>query len=140
MPETRDVDAAILAMLAADAELAALMNDGVWFGVAPPGSTRFVRVSQAAHTDEYVFNAPASERVVYAVEAIEQSTTADRALDAAARIYAVLHDVPIVAAGYAWMNTQRHGRIHDPVIDPSDSAKIWQHCGGYYEVMIQPTA
>ena len=77
MADSSNIDAALLAVLAADATLAGLMPDGVWIDVAPPGSKQFVRISLDDERDEAVFVAGrAIEDALFLVEAVELSTVA----------------------------------------------------------------
>jgi hypothetical protein len=70
------VDAALVALLLADTQLQTLMPDGVYFGDAAPGATRFVMVAQLDHDDEYGFeSATFWETFNYMVKAVALSTS-----------------------------------------------------------------
>lgn len=133
-PDSQAVAAALLAVLANDATLAALLPDGVWSDSAKQGATRFAVVSLLDHTDDWVFEGRAIESALYLVKATVQGQSADAANQAAARIDALLEDIPLTAAGYNWMSTNRETYLRVKEVDDVDPAIVWQHRGGHYRV------
>jgi hypothetical protein len=138
MADASDVDAAICARLAADAELSALMPDGVWFDIAAPGSERFVLVSLQTHEDDDVFGERAYERFDYLVKAVQLGSSAVDVKAAALRIDELLHDaVDLVVAGYSTMFCRRIERFRFQEYDAASETR-WNHRGGDYELWLQP--
>lgn len=136
-PDSSAIDAALVALLQADAELARLMPDGVYMDLAPPGVTRYVVVSIVIAEDRASFGARAIEDCMYLVKAVQLTTTSASGIkDAAARIDVLLEDQPIVAAGFAWMTSHREERIRYTELDAVDSTIRWQHRGGRYRVQM----
>ena len=133
------VDTALVARLAGDATLAALLPDGVWVDVAAAGKTRFAIVQHQTHEDVRGFGAPALyETCQYRVTARVLETTGVNANAAARRIHRLLHDQPLAAAGYAPMSTLRVDRIKFQEVDAVDNDIRWQVAGGDYEVFVSP--
>ncbi len=135
MADSSDMDAAVLAVLTGDATLAGLMPDGVYMDVAPKGRTRFVIVSVVIHEDEYRFEGRAYERCLYLVKAVDQSTSGTTIKQAAARIDALLQDMPLTITGYTHMLTRREERIRATEVDETNPDLHWQHRGGRYAVL-----
>lgn len=138
MADPSEVDAAIVAKLAGDATLMALMTDGVHIDIAPSGKTKFVIVSLSTHEDEYVFEGSAFERSQYIVKAVERSLSGTTVKTAAARIHALLQDQPLTITGYTHSLTRRAERIRYTEVDELDADIRWQHRGGRYDVMVSP--
>jgi hypothetical protein len=138
MPDPSNVDAAIIALLAGDATLTALMTDGVYMDVANSGATKFVIVSLSTHEDEYVFEGSAFERSQYIVKAVERSNSGTNVKAAAARIHTLLQDQPLTITGYKHSLTRRAERIRYTEVDEVDNDIRWQHRGGRYDVMVSP--
>lgn len=137
-----DVDAAIVAALKTDTSsggLMTLMTDGVWIDMAPKDSTKFVIVSLSTHEDQYEFAGAAYEKSVYLVKAVDLNISGTRAKAAAARIHALLQDVPLSISGYVHMLTQREERIRYTEVDEENADIRWQHRGGRYQVFVSPT-
>ena len=133
------VDEALIAVLAGDAELAALVPDGVWRDVAPAGSTRAVTVQLQTHEDIEGFRAPLYEEFRYRIVAHVLETTGAPADAAAARIHTLLQDTVLEPiTGYTHMSTLRIEvvRAQDP--DPIDADLRWQLAGGDYEITVSP--
>jgi hypothetical protein len=135
-----DVDAAILAVLRNDQALMALMPDGVYFDVAPPGRTKYVIVSMEFHEDFYTFDGRALERTIYLAKAIERDIDGADVKAAAARIDELLQGQPLTIPGYVHSLTSRTGRARDTERDEVDNSALWQHRGGHYEVLVAPVA
>lgn len=137
------VDAAIVAVLAGDAALTALVPDGVWFTTAPasrPPKTGFVIVQHQTHEDVEGFRAPVYETFQYRVTAWVLSKTPAPANAAAYRIHELLEDTVLAGiTGYTHMSTLRVDRVGPEVqIDPIDNDLRWQFAGGDYEVFVSP--
>ena len=136
------VDAALVAVLAGDATLAALVPDGVFFTTAPaarPVKTGFVIVQHQTHVDTEGFRAPLYESFRYRVTAWVLAPTPTPADAAAYRIHQLLEDTVLAGiAGYTHMSTLRVERVRDLQIDPIDNDLRWQIAGGDYDVFVSP--
>jgi hypothetical protein len=134
------IDAAVVAKLAGDATLMALMPDGVFMDVARSGATKFVIVSLVIAQDGQAMSPSRPyEDVLYLVKAVEQSTTGTNVRAAAARIDVLLHDQPLTITGYAHMGTRRQERVRYTEVDVVNNDTRWQHRGGRYSVWASPT-
>lgn len=136
MPESTAIDSALLAYLRADAQLAALAPDGVYFDLADPGSQRFILVSVAESVDMPMFRRRAWEDLIYLVKAVMLVSANGNIAGAANRIDALLEDRPWSAAGYTWMSGARVSRVRYPEQDEQNPAITWQHWGGRYRVQM----
>jgi hypothetical protein len=145
MRNSSDLDAAVLARLGSDPTLLALCPNGVYFGEAPAGCTRFVIVSVVDANDVPMLQARAIEDTLYMVEARMVSTAGGNINAAAARIDELLEDQKLLAPGspseeipgYAWMMTTREGRLRpDPEVDAIDPTIRWFRRGGHYRLMM----
>ena len=142
LPDVRDIDQAILAVLTNDAILAALMPGGVHWDIAPPGLTAFVVVTAQDFEASYVFGAnPATanggiERLGDLVKAIQRTKAADAPLDAAARIHDLLQRqaIDLSGTGYELMTIQRVRRVRYSEYDQTTAE--WQHIGAVYDVVV----
>jgi len=133
------VDAAVIALLAGDAALMALVPDGVWRVVAPAGATRAITVQLQTHEDIEGFGAPLYEEFRYRIVAHLLTTSVADGDAAAARIHTLLQDTvlaPIV--GYTHMATLRVEVISEQDPDPIDNDLRWQLAGGDYEITVSP--
>jgi hypothetical protein len=126
------IDAALVVRLASDPELLALMPNGVYIDVAAQNATRYVLLSLIASLDIPVFGGRAIEDVHYQVKAVGRSTDHPDMRAAAARIDALLDDVPFLVAGYEWMEFAREERIDHNEPDESTPSILWHHRGGIY--------
>lgn len=133
-PDSGAVDDAILAILNADAPLRALLPDGVYFDVAPPGSTGYAIIAIVAHADVAVFGRRAGEEYRLLV----LSTTLDRSASrpAAERIDGLLEDAAIAIDGFTLDAIHRDDRVRDREVDVTDPALVWHHRGGEYRVVV----
>ena len=132
------VDTALVAVLASDAALMALLPDGVYMNVGPPDRTRFVEVQLQTHEDVEAFRAPLYEVFRYMVKAVVLDTATITSDAAAYRIHELLQDAPLVIDGYTHMSTLRVERVRYPDPDAVDSDLRWQHAGGDYEIHVSP--
>jgi hypothetical protein len=138
-PETGAIDRALLEVLQADAELAALMPGGVWFGLAAKNLTQFVLITLQDGTDDGVFEHRGLESLVYAVQAIGLSRDVSLATmrDAAARIDALLDDTAAPLAtpvDYASIDCAREKPLATSVVDEVNKELHWHHFGAFYRV------
>ena len=134
-PDSSSIDAAIVAALRADATLAGLLPDGVYFDVAPAQAKRFVLVSLIDEHDEATFSKGRTyEDALYLVKGVALSTLAVNMRTVAARIDAVLEDVELVATGFTFMDSCREARVRLTEIDDLDTSIQWHHRGGHYRV------
>lgn len=144
MPDSSAIDNALVTKLGGDATLLALMPNGAYFDVAPPGSTRFVIVSLAnSHDESMMMSARAFEEMTYLIKAVGRQTPSaplpsNAMKDAAARIDALLDDGTLTVPGYALMVMRRVERIRVTEVDETDESILWQHRGGMYEVLVSP--
>jgi hypothetical protein len=142
MPDSSDIDTALVAKLQADSALTALMPDGVFMDeagksfVSGGNSTRFVVVSLVDEIDVDVFGGTAFEDALYLVKAVElkPATGSGNIKAAAARIQVVLHDQVLTVAGYTHMTLHREERKRYTEVDAVDPSIRWWHRGGHYRV------
>lgn len=133
------VDAAVIGLLQADAQLKAWLPDGVYFSAAPQSARRFALVSVTTNDDEYIFQGRQGfEEFLYLIKAVILSTSPSDALQAADRIQALLQNARFPITGYQVVNCQRAGyvRYTEPDVNPD---ALWQHIGGNYAVVVAPT-
>jgi hypothetical protein len=135
--DSSDIDQALIARLGSDAQLLALMPNGVYWDEAPPASTQFVIVSFIEQADAREFSARAFEDALYLVKAVELSTVATKNCKAAAaRIDALLEEQPLTVANYEPMALYREARIRATEVDDIDPTIRWFHRGGHYRVVM----
>ena len=139
MPDSSDIDAAIVTKLQSDATLAALLQSGtsVFVDEAPSGATQFVIVSLVDEVDEPQFGGRAFEDALYLVKAVELSTVAVKNIKAAAaRIDALLEQGSLTVTGYSLALLRREARIRITEVDDVDSSIRWAHRGGHYRIVM----
>ena len=136
MPDSSDIDNALVAKLGGDATLLSYMTNGVYVDEAPPGSTKFVIVSLVDEADEPQFGGRSFENALYLVKAVALSTAAANIKAAAARIDALLEGGTLTAAGYSLMTMTREARVRLTEVDEVDASIRWQHRGGQYRVVM----
>lgn len=129
------IENALIARLGADAALLALMPNGVYYGVAPPGSTRYVTVLIDTSADVAAFGKRAQEDTRYRVHAVGLSSDHPDMRAAAYRIDQLLEDEPIDVDGFVWATLYRVSRIRDADPDPSNPSLTWQYRGGIYRAV-----
>lgn len=140
LPDTSAIANAVIAKLGADATLLALVPNGVHWGEAPAGSTRFVIVSLADAHDIITFRGRTIESALFSVEARMLVSAGGNIQAAAARIDALLEDQPLTVAGYTWMSTLRESPSRPaPEIDAVDTSIRWNRRGGMYRVEMSIT-
>lgn len=138
MPYSGDVDSALVSKVLGDAQLAALMPDGVYWDVSASGKTRVVIVSLLSPSVTYAFDAGAFEEKLYLVKAVELNTSAANVKAAAARIDALLNGGTLALTTYDLMNMELREPIHYAEPDPANKDARWQHYGGVYAVYVSP--
>jgi len=138
LPDSSDIDAAVIVALQNDAQLASYAPNGVYMDEAPPGSTAFVIVSIIDALDVGEFGQRSQEDILYMIEFRERKPTtgAGNAKAAAQRIQAVLEDQPLTIAGYTWMTVHRETRERKTEVDEVDPSIRWNRRGGQYRVQV----
>jgi hypothetical protein len=142
LPDSGEIDNALIDVLNADAELRALAPDGVYFGAAPPGRENFVIVSLVEGLTLAQMG-PATERRAaencqYIVKAVLLNGADGDARKAGARIDALLEDQTIPIDGYTCLSIVRTDRIRDSEPDAVEPSTVWKHRGGYYRITAAP--
>jgi hypothetical protein len=135
---TSDVDAALLAKVASDSQLKALMPDGVWWDVSKTGLTRLVIVKLMDHTATDMFGSCAYEEPLYLVKAVEYSLSAANVVNAARRIDTLLNNQQLLVTGYSLMTMQFDQYVRYQEVDTANPDARWQHCGGMYRISVAP--
>ena len=137
MPDSQEIDNALVTRLGSDATLLALCPNGAYMDEAPPGATRFVIVSLVDESDAQMFGSRAYEDALYHVEAFMLSTVAGANIKAAAaRIDALLEDQPLTVAGYKPMALYRESRVRLTEVDEVDPSIRWFRRGGEYRLLM----
>jgi hypothetical protein len=143
MADSSEIDDALVARLAGDAELQTLLPDGVWFDLAPQGATKFLYLELGDNRDAVAQGRPGHRRVqedcIYTVQACVQEPNAVAAAAAALRIDALLEDQPLALTAYRNTAIFRVSRIRKQASDEADAALRWQYRGGRYQVVVTPT-
>jgi hypothetical protein len=139
-PDSGAISTAVVGALQADATLAGLMPEGVWYGLAAPGLTRFVLVTLQDGVDDHVFGQPrAIEERLYAVKAVglSRDVTIATMKQAAHRIDELLGLATLDVPGFVFMDCDREPpMLEDPVPDPVDVSLVWHHYGAHYRVRV----
>jgi hypothetical protein len=138
LPDSSDIDNALVAKLGSDTTLLANMTHGVYMDEAVEGATRYVIVSVVEATDVYTFGRKEYEDILYLVEPRALAGSGGDVKAAAARIETLLQDQPLTVTGYTWMTTFRHGRPGEPreVRDAANPNVRWQRRGALYRVQM----
>lgn len=137
MPDSGNVDAALIATLLNDSQLMTFATDGVWFDVAKKNATKFVLVSLLHEGDVTMFGGRAFEQHLYLVKAVALASTGADVRSAAARIDALLA-TPFTITGYSIGRLARVERVRYTEVDEDNDAR-WQHRGGHYELWASPS-
>lgn len=139
MASTASVDAAVIATLANDATLTSLAPGGVYREVAPQGiSNPYVIISPMSHQDEYSIGSQAFEELRYLVKGVDLSTSGSTVQTVANRIHVLLQNAVLTITDYKCLLVQREERIAYVEVD-DDSDRRYQHRGGLYFVLVEPT-
>jgi len=137
------VDKVVMDVLAADATLAALCPDGVFWALAAPHQptpTAYVIVALVDHSERPALNGETLyERTIYLVKAVMLTPGGADPGGAALRIHELLHGVELdlSPAGYAAMLSRQLERVRYTELDALNKLR-WQHVGGQYEVWSYP--
>lgn len=137
-PDSNEVNRALLARLTGDATLSGLVGGQIYMNTAAQNLTKFVLVTQRAHSDEPMQNRTGHEIFTFIVQAVFQGQTPGAAVQAAHRIFELLHLQDLTITGYTLMLMKRIEHVNYP--DRDEFSKDWQHRGGVYELWVQPTA
>jgi hypothetical protein len=139
LPDSNEVDEAVLAVLTGDTALRALLPGGVWFDLTgSPNLTRYGLVSQLHHEDMPAVHSEGGwERYLYLVKAVVLATDSSTVKAAAYRIHQLLHDTTYPVDGYVLMLSQRVERVRYAELDEVTDEN-WLHRGGQYEVFVAP--
>jgi hypothetical protein len=128
------VHSALLARLANDAPLTALLPDGVYIDAARQSAQKFVRVSVLDGALEGVFGGRAVYSGLYLVEAVTLGASSDTAVQAASRFDSILEDQPLSASGWNGMSLFKETELVIGEVDAVDPSIRWQRRGGHYRV------
>lgn len=141
MADSGAVDIALIGKLSGDATLTTLAPGGVFREVAPQGASEpYVIVQQTDHQDEYLLRlGQAFERFTYLVKAVHQSSSGTTAQSVADRIHTLLQNGTLSPTNYRLLLLQRDQRIAYVEID-EERDRRYQHRGGLYQVLVEPTA
>lgn len=140
MINVTEVERALIGKLAADATLATLLPDGVYYDVAPIGSTKFaiVSLSTSRGLDE-LNDAETFRALIYVVKAVALGSGSDTVAAADIRIQEIVDRQPLdlaPEAGATLMVARWVDRIRYTEILNGDA---WQHRGARYEITVTPT-
>lgn len=132
------VEKALIGKLAADATLAGLLPDGVFYDVAPINSTKFTLVSISTSRGAPELQDGDSFRAfVYLVKAVVLGSSKDPITAADKRIHELLDhgslDLPDAGGSLMalrWVDRVRYTEMI--------AAETWQHRGGRFEVIVTP--
>lgn len=134
-PDSSAVANALIAKLGADADLLALVPNGVYEDLGPPNAKRFVVVSQILATDTPVFSqGRVIEDALFLVEARLLASANGNAAAAAARIDALLEDGTMDVPGYRVTDMHREEFVRGTEVDEVDPTIVWKRRGGRYRV------
>jgi N-acetylneuraminic acid mutarotase len=129
------IDNALIAKLGADAALLALMPNGVYYGLGPPGATRYVTVTIDQQTDVPAFGGRVQEDTQYRIVASGLSTANPDCQGAALRIDELLEDQPFAVDQFTFATMYRVRRIRETRPDLTNPSVRWHLRGGVYRVV-----
>lgn len=139
MIDATEVERALIGKLGADPELAALLPDGVFYDVAPIGSTRFAIVSLTSSRSLDELNSAETLRaLVYLVKAVVLGSASSTVADADWRIQELIDRQPLdlpPEAGATLMVARWVERVRYTETVNDD---VWQHRGARYEITVTP--
>ena len=139
MIDATEVERALIGKLAADATLAALLPDGVYYDLAPIGATRFALVSLSSSRGLGELNDGDTLRaLVYLVKAVAKGADADPIAAADARITALLDHGDLDLPAAAGCTLMRLGWVDRVRYTETAAGETWQHRGARYEVTVTP--
>src|SRR5262245_20197783 len=144
-PNSSDIERALIAKLAGDAALVALLPDGIFYGLAKPNAKRFAIVSLVDPVDRPMFGGRLEDNL-YLVKSVGLANlvtgvgwTWSQANQAGYRIEELLDDQPLTVAGYEFIASYRDpdlSRIREPEADETDKSLQWLHAGAYFRVTV----
>ena len=138
MIDATEVERALIGKLAGDGTLAGLLPDGVFYDLAPIGSTRFciVSLSTSRGLDELA-DGETFRALIYVIKAVALGSGSDTVAAADKRIAELVDRQPldVSAAGAELMVARWVDRIRYTEIANND---VWQHRGGRYEITVTP--
>lgn len=138
MIDATEVERALIGKLAADATLAGLLTDGVYYDVAPIGSTRFCIVSLSSSRGLYeLADGETFRALIYVVKAVVLGSASADVAAADKRIQELVDRQPldVSAAGAELMVAHWIDRIRYTETANND---VWQHRGARYELTVTP--
>jgi hypothetical protein len=139
MIDATEVERALIGKLSADPALAAALPDGVYYDLAPLGSTKFVIVSLSASRGLYEINDGETLRAfIYVVKGVALGTASNSVAAADKRIQELIDRQPLdlpPEAGASLMVARWVDRIRYTENLNND---VWQHRGGRYEITVTP--
>jgi hypothetical protein len=129
--DATEVERALIGKLAADATLSASLTDGVYYDIAPIGSTRFAIVSLSSSRGLYELNDGETLRaLIYVVKAVVLGSSSTTVAAADKRMQELIDRQPLdlpPAAGATLMVARWVDRIRYTETANND---IWQHRAG----------
>jgi len=138
--DATEVERALIGKLAGDATLAMALPDGVYYDVAPLGSTRFAIVSLSASRGLDELNDGETFRaLIYVIKAVVIGAASDAVAAADKRIAELVDRQPLDLppdAGATLMVARWVDRIR---YTETVNDTIWQHRGARYEITVTPT-
>jgi hypothetical protein len=141
MIDANKIEGAIVGALAGDATLAGLLPGGVFWDLAPVGTTAFaiVSLSTSRGTNELA-DGITSRTFVYLVKAVARGSSSAPTAAADARIQTILDrgSLDLSAAGCSLMVARWIDRIR--YTENVSASEIWQHRGGRYEITVTPAS
>jgi hypothetical protein len=142
LPDSGEIDNALVQRLQNDAQLMAMLPNGVHFDEAPQDSEHFALVSLVEALNRSQLGDAqarrAAEQCEYIVKAVMLNASSANARQAAARIDTLLEDTPLTINGFTCLEIYRLRRIRDTEVDSVDASIRWQHRGGYYRITAAP--
>lgn len=138
MIDATEVERALIGKLAGDPALQTSLPDGVYYDIAPLGSTRFAIVSLSASRGLYELNDGETFRaLIYVIKAVVLGTSSDAVAAADKRIQELVDRQPldVSAAGATLMVARWVDRIR---YSETANNEIWQHRGARYEITVTP--
>jgi Protein of unknown function (DUF3168) len=131
----KTLDKAIYTLLSGDATLTSLAPGGVWRGVAPVSVTgTFVSFTKLDSQDDYTLGMRATSLATYQVKAITPGESAVPAMDAAARIDALLTDATLSLDAGRVLSVRRSQTNE---LDENDGGERYQHAISQYRITTQ---
>ena len=131
----KTLETAIYTRLSTDATLTTLAPGGVWHGIAPLSvSGTFVTFDQISGTDDYTLGMRATTTFSYLVKAVTPGESAIPAMDAAARVDALLSDYAMTLSAGRVLSIRREQTIS---LSETTQGETYQHAGAYYQSTTQ---